>query len=482
MHKLHLNFRILLLFIPLLFLGSCNDWLDLEPQNALVVEEFWQKREDVEAVLAAMYDNFRANAEESFLYGELRADMLNFEDLAIEYSSYYRISKSDITSSNGKANWSGYYSAINLANTILQFAPEVQSRDEQLTAETLAGYEAEALFIRSLNYFFLVRTWKDVPYVTEATSSDTIEIFLPKSDEYTVLSQVIKDLELAEEKAFDSYYNNRPELFRGRANRYAIQALLADIHLWMGHYQQCIDYCNKVINEGIYQLQPGEPWLWFEMYNPGNCMESIFEIQFDDKLPGQENSMHRQLFGLIEPAEKTSDLFSPDDLRQCGNYGIMWKYQGVDYESMIPRSTSERDANFIYYRYADLLMMKAEALGELGLFDDGTGLINLVAERAGMLGVLSPGTLESYRSLVLDERAREFAAEGKRWYDILRFAKRNQFEDKSLIMDILLEGVDIKELPSRKAQVLDTMGYYLPIPERDLLYNPNLIQNPFYDK
>ena len=191
--------------------------------------------------------------------------------------------------------------------------------------------------------------------------------------------------------------------------------------------------------------------------------------------------MYKDLLKQMRPAALVSEIFERTDTRLCGAKNILWRYNGASYDGLA-RTSNERDANFSYYRDADLLLMKAEALGELGRFTEGTSLINEVIQRAGLVSIITPANIESYRTVLLEERAREFAAEGKRWFDLLRFAKRNGFADKQLIMDVLLEGADILELPTLRARVLDTMGYYLPIMENDLLYNPNLVQNPYYDK
>ena len=84
--------------------------------------------------------------------------------------------------------------------------------------------------------------------------------------------------------------------------------------------------------------------------------------------------------------------------------------------------------------------------------------------------------------MLRDERGREFLFEGRRWFDMLRAAKRNQFENKQLIIDMILSGADIKQQAILRTRVYDTLSYYLPIQERELIYNQNLVQNPFYDR
>ncbi|HPR62524.1 MAG TPA: RagB/SusD family nutrient uptake outer membrane protein, partial [Prolixibacteraceae bacterium] len=160
---------------------SCNQWLDLEPENKLVKQEFWQKKEDVAAVMAAMYDAYRDNVVALWMWGEIRADMV--EITGSSYGGYQSIAQSDILSTNGSVSWSKFYNAINLSNTILEFSGQVLELDETFDTKTQKSYEAEALFIRSKCYFDLIRIWKEVPLVLNASSTDTVSFSIEKSSE-----------------------------------------------------------------------------------------------------------------------------------------------------------------------------------------------------------------------------------------------------------------------------------------------------------
>src|SRR5690606_33595648 len=120
----------------------------------------------------------------------------------------------------------------------------------------------------------------------------------------------------------------------------------------------------------------------------------------------------------------------------------------------------------------DVLLMKAEAAIELEQFDVANNLIGETLLRAGM------PYEESYdkvllRQALLNERGREFLLEGKRWFDLLRAAKRNNFQNKQIIIDMILSGADVKQQAILKTKVFDTLSYYLPIAERELIYNQN---------
>ncbi len=476
-----LRFTILLAIITL---SSCSDWLSIAPENDLIKEKFWTKKADVDGALAATYDAFRSASLKSLILGEVRADMARFS--ATNFGDYTRIGSSDISPTNGAVRWGEYYSAINLANTLMFYSKDVLAKDDAFTQRMKNGVDAEALFIRSVSLFYLVRIWKEVPLVIEPSISDTSNLFIGKSSEKEVMGQIIKDLLRAKNLAYTTEFYGT-DAFYGRANKYAIMSLLADVYLWDEQYQNCINYCDSVMNSGLYSLEPLPTW--FRIYNPGNSpVESIFEIQFNDNLDSQENPIYYNLVPVtggpqISLTQNVSALFiDREDVRLSGGRGPIWKYIGKDNLSTVSRSGNERDANWILYRYADILLMKAEAATELNLLTEANALVRQTVERAGLAHV-DVADQDIMREVVLDERAKEFIIEGKRWFDLLRAAKRNNFANKNLLIQMILSGAEnIQQRAILATKVNDTMSYYLPIPQRDLDYNQNLFQNPYYDR
>lgn len=472
------------LFAALFLFGStgCNDWIDIEPENELIKQEFWKTSDDVYAVMAGTYDALRETTQKSFLLGEVRADYIS---VGGTFGSYASIGANDIGETNGEARWDSYYRTINLANTVMFYAPIMQDLDQTLTDEVLDAITAEMLFVRSLSYFYLIRLWKDVPLVLEPTISDTVEFYIPKSTERVVIGQIISDLKKASGMAYTTEFIGDRASYKGRANKYAIQTLLADVLLWNEDYEECVIYCDSVINTGLFSLEPNTEW--FRLYYPGNSYyESIFEIQYDDDLEGQENPIFDN--GLLSNLSADLDKMPWDnegtDLRLCEGRGPLWKYMGTDETGLgsRQRTGSERDANFIYYRYAEVLLMKAEALAESGNTADANYYVEQVAIRAGE-SFIPRFTLSGFRGLLLAERGLEFSGEGKRWFDVLRFAKKEGFKDTKIVKDILLSKAgDAKEIAIMRTKVIDTMSYYLPIHYDELQVNKELIQNPFYDR
>jgi hypothetical protein len=468
---------------------SCNDWLTVSPENNLIKEKFWTKTADVDGALAATYNALRSASLKSLILGELRADMVKFPGSS--FTDYAKIAASDISPTNGVVSWKEYYSAINLANTLMFYDKEVFKKDKTLTQKMLNGIDAEALFIRAYSYFYLVRLWKDVPLVLEPSISDTSNLYIGKSTEDEVIKQIITDLLTAKDLAYTDEFRGT-DYFYGRANKYSIMALLADVYLWNEQYDKCIEYCDLVTNSGFYGLEPNETW--FNVYYPGNSQtESILELQYNDQLDNQNNPIYNDLIPVMGKPQvelnkqNVSLILDKEDDRNFETEGAIWKYAGKDALGSIPRSSTERDANWIIYRYAEIILMKAEALIELNRFEEANLLIRETLIRAGM------PYEETYdkvllRKALLDERGREFLLEGRRWFDLLRAAKRREvpggptFVNKQIIINMILSGADIKQQAILKTKVYDTMSYYLPIAEHEITYNQKLLQNPYYDR
>jgi hypothetical protein len=485
MKRIHIKNAVKTAILVVIFsFTSCSDWLTVAPETELIKDKFWKRTEDVNSALGAAYNALRSASLESLIWGELRADLVVIA--GPNFSDYAQIAGSDISPSNKAITWKKYYEAINLANTLMYFDDEVAALDETFTPEMQAAIESEALYIRSMAYFYLVRVWKDVPLVIQASISDTSELYVAKSTEYEILDQVIQDLLLARKTAYKLQFQGTG-YFYGRANYYSMTALLADVYLWNEQYQKSIDACDEIINSGLFSLEPAETW--FNLYYPGNSMfEGICEIQYDDNLESQENSIYNDLLPLDGRGpqgnvdqQNVNLIMDKEDLRRYNGRGAVWKYVGKDQLGLLLRSFSERDANWIFHRYAEILLIKAEACIEVDRFKEANDLISETMLRAGAPFVEQTDK-DLLRELLLDERGREFLFEGRRWFDMLRAAKRNNFENKQLIIDMILSGADIKQQAILRTRVYDTLSYYLPVPERELIFNQNLVQNPFYDR
>ncbi len=488
--------RIILLLVGLGFQVSCSDYLELIPPSGLVREEFWTSKEDVEAVMMGAYQTFATLNKSLFTYGEARGDMV-----AAGYnlgSNEKNLMESNIFPDNKLCNWSVFYKVINYCNEVLKNAPEVQKTDNTFTDFQLKGLMSEAIWLRSLNYFYLVRLFKDVPLFLNPSENDAVDFYLPLTKGEEVLQVVLNDLNEYRPFATDGY--KTMEEVKGRATKAAFDALLADIALWTFDYTACIEYCKRLTEESSDEitkksidLLPGPHW--FELFYPGNSLESIFEIQFDSK-NNQSNSLYYityPFFNYYFPSKQAIELFSRKTaleitrgedasiyLLSTDNYFI-WKFIGKASDGKSMRSSSDRyNCNWIIYRLADVYLMQAEALSQLERFTEAAEILNMIRNRANIVPLELANSATVFEDAILDERARELAFEGKRWFDLLRMGRRNNYARKDKLVEMIIKNVPSTQKRILGSKLTNPLGWYLPIYKGEIERNKNLVQNPYY--
>jgi hypothetical protein len=163
------------------------------------------------------------------------------------------------------------------------------------------------------------------------------------------------------------------------------------------------------------------------------------------------------------------------------NY-IIWKYVGRSPDGKTTRSGSDqRSCNWVVYRLADVLLMKAEALSQLERFSEALEIINQIRDRAGVPELNIPNSAVAFEDAILEERALELAFEGKRWFDLLRMGRRNDFARKSKLIEIIVSNVPSTQKRILATKLTNPLGWYLPVYESELERNKALIQNPYYN-
>jgi starch-binding outer membrane protein, SusD/RagB family len=477
----------------LLLAGSaCDSWLYLEPEDAIVKQEFWKTKEQVESAVIGAYSSFLGGAgislgEQMFLWGELRADMVVPTPQAAPYE--IEVANANILDTNPLVNWRAFYRTINYCNTVLQFAPQARQVDQTFQENKLNNYLGEVRTLRSLLYFYLVRSFGEAPLKLEATVSDDQELQIPKSSEETILKQIRRDLVLAEREAPVSHGSAAAD--KGRVTKYTVNALQADVYLWSELYDSAVIACDKIIQSNKFGLRPGASW-HRNLFVAGNSNESIFELQY--------GTQRHPFFTLLSPVQRFAaapavleELYTMDpvnplnrDVRADGGSlrsdGSIWKYLGADFDTR--RDNVAPYPNWILYRYADILLLKAEALNQLGRGEEALAIVKQIRDRANALEATEK-TLEAddtgaIADYILEERARELAYEGKRWYDVLRNARRDNYARESILLEMVAKSAPVARQQTIVNKYRDHRSHYFPIYTFELQTNKNLVQNPFY--
>ena len=403
---------------------SCNDFLELEPLNDIVLENFWTDKSDVESVLLGAYSALETSdcLLRMVIWGEMRSDNMTESNSSPE--AIQQICRENLLITNDYCKYNKFYDVINRANTVLHFAPIVADKDPNYLWIELKANEAEAVALRCLCYWYLIRAFHDVPYVTEPSIDDEggyKKFYVPQSDFDTILTQIIADLESVKDDAMKKYPSDLENT--ARITQSAICAMLADMYLWRGQegdYDKCISVCQEITTQKKKEFEDlkikkgkdntikeynGYPLIsnipnneilgnaYNEIFGTGNSFELLFELPYDDKVSnGLESSYYQsssnaenQSTGNVKALDKIGSVRGEDNsvfvqmhdtryhqsvVERGTSYGIC-KYayssvsitgtsSGVDLSESTMRNSSSQP-NWIIYRYSEVLLFEAEA-------------------------------------------------------------------------------------------------------------------------
>ncbi len=460
--------QFLYMSILTIFLVSCGeDFTNLSPISERNDQNFYRNATDYTVAINGAYDALQSNGtygRNYILLNEMRSDNVandaGASGLSITLEQIDRFS--ELTDNDYvQSTWAASYEGIARTNAILARIDEAD-----FSQELKDQFKGQALFIRSLLYYNLAVLFGNVPLqLDEITSPEGIEVNQVAASE--IYAQIAEDLKLAEELLPPA---GAAGYVDGRATSGAAAALLGKVYLTAGQPGLAADALRRVIDSGKYQLVEEYGNLW-GVENENNA-ESIFQIQFKSGGQGEGSgfieffatplSISGGVGGGNTPVSVTDDLlaaFSPEGERYEAsiNYDeeldVFYAAKYIGEQAI----AFDGDNNWVVLRYADVLLMLAEALG------DGTeayGLINQVRERSGLdpISASTPGTFEEK---LLHDRRVEFAFENHRWQDLLRFGKAKEAMSEQL-------GIPESEV---------TLLYPIPLDEISVARG-GLVQNP----
>ena len=291
--------------------SSCSDFLEVEPQNLITIDQFWNEENDVESVLLGCYSEMASYniLSRMMIWGEFRSEnIVAYSSTIDKDKNLEKLLDENLTANNGYTEWASFYNVINRCNTVIDHAPAVHANDPSYTQSELNAHIAEAVALRSLCYFYLIRTFRDVPYNNETYYDDGQTLDIAASPFETVLDSLIFALESVAPNAIETYpktvglgyYNT------GRITKWAIYSMLSEMYLWKEDYLNCIHYADLVIahkreeakkeDETVdYSYMYNYPLIWCgysgnsnlygaafnSLFINGNSQESIFELNYE---------------------------------------------------------------------------------------------------------------------------------------------------------------------------------------------------------
>ncbi|MEO9850787.1 MAG: RagB/SusD family nutrient uptake outer membrane protein [Reichenbachiella sp.] len=479
---------------------SC-DFLEDEPESLINSATFYKTESDAVAATNAIYEYLTVGTEGIFeegFGGIFFNDYWVFKDIlsdncdeTIASAEYQSLSEFKFNADNIRIQlyWQDLYKTIQAANIAVDRIALIDMAE--LKRDHLIS---EARFIRAMMYFEGVRLFGEVPLILQELQN-LEEAVVERSSTTSVYEAIVEDLKFAESHLSDSY-----RVGLGRPTPLACTALLAKVYLEMGEYQLSSDQAKEVIDSNSF-------FLWddfadiFKLAN-ANSGEIIFAVNYSGTLSQgfKPNQYHVRLLppGLDKDGEgpenawgwevPTTDLyesFNPLDQRRQTTFITSFTYSDGTVENFDPHISkfwdrqleprgNNTDADVIYLRYADILLIYAEALNELNTGPNALAYdaVNQVRKRARFNGTIEQPILpdlagldyQQFKDAILNERRWEFVMEGQRYHDLVRHKK---------LVD--------KVIGSGKEKATPTVDHeLLPIPQRERNLNKNLTQNDGY--
>jgi len=449
------NRNIFILYIVVTtFITSCSDVLNVEPTSVITVNSFWQDEASVNGALAGSYVYLRnITRKDLYIYGEARSEMVGLGIVGEGgWSKYY---DNTLSADDAGPSWKNFYTLINSANLLIKYVPDIDFTSEANKNNILA----QAYSMRAFAYFTMTKIWGDLVIHTDPIETADAEVTQKeRSSQAEVFSLIKADLDMALQ-LFPT--NDFPE-GRNIWSKPAANALKGDVYLWTGKrqgggksdFEVALNAFNEVENSGQVRLLADYAQI-HDFNNKGND-EIIMSSRYDEfespenfyqemhiigtAIPQNIDQATRDAIGklgsgsnnIIVITKLVRDQFVLDDTRRnatffeindtLGNYitTISQKCMGME-----NASTRKFLSDIVLYRYADILLMRAEVNNALG--NDPTADINKVRRRAYRDNysdhIFINGTQAENDDAILKERLLELALEGKRWWDLVRFDK-----------------------------------------------------------
>lgn len=494
--------QLSLLVVFILCVTSCSKYLDEVPLDSINTSNFFKTPDDAINAINAAYQPMQRPK----LYN-LRmwtSDIMAGNSVVGAgggTDGIETVEEANFTTDPGNPGvldlWRGPWPGILSCNLVLQNVPAIKM-DETLRNRILG----EAKFLRANYYFILVRYFGDIPLITTPQSPKDSNYYPSRVDKKLVYDLIIKDLKDAIDLLPKRETYTGSDV--GRASKGSAVGLLAKVYLTLGQYADVIPLCQQVTQLG-YTLDAN----YSDNFDPAhkNGPESLFEVQyngqtnygfFDDlnqaswtsTFMGPRNTTFvGGAYGWNQPTQEFVDSYEPGDKRKdqtilyqggpdfYGNvYSSTYSTTGYNVRKfLVPTSKSPQyntsNEDFPVLRYADVLLMEAEALNATGKTTeaqlpslDPNATLNKVRARAGLPDITGLNQAD-LKKKILHERRMELSFEGDRWFDLVR-VDNGQY------------GLNF--LHSIGKTNATTKNLLLPIPQVEIDANPNLKQNAGY--
>ncbi len=449
------------IYIILLVMGmstSCKKFLYVKPVDKLSGNNFWQDESDAEDAINGAYRRLLDHISFSTLYndGDFRAGGWNwFNKLNLRTLAQNKMLSPDLNAQDNTADprtsWTGLYRVIATANLCIDRIPGID--DPDFSEKDKKRLVAEARFIRAFTYFFMVRLYGDIPLQWDPYDQTKKS----RMDMKKIMDTCIQDLSKSKNDLPLSYAD--PTNRAVRATKGADLTLMANMYMWKAGFQtseaekkkswqQAADLAEQVMGLGVYKLLPYSSLKDMQEIFKGRSKEGIFELSFNANYGVSSHNLIAQ-WTLHEPyihsdpnlyggdgSEITPKKSMLDKLYPSGTPDKRFQFWFDDpystanpqsamflkFSSVANKTSRDYDANYIFFRYAGLILTRSEALAHLNKTGTSIALLDSIRHRAG-LSDYNGGGGQSLLDAIFNERRRELMGEGWLWYDLVRTRK-----------------------------------------------------------
>ena len=513
-----MNKNIIAIICSIFIMVGCNDFLNRQPLSDMSPGTFFKSKSDMRIWNAGIYNSLQLTLHQRHIdWGDLRSD--NYHTTGYESAKVYMNS---MESTMGETSWKDLYSTINLCNIAIHRYPDIP----QALESEINPYMGQAYGIRALMYFYGIRVWGRMPLMEVPWDGDLNDIIVPRSPIEDIKNRILMDIDLALDAlgsdVSDRYYFNRATAY----------ALKTDVHMWFKEYEEALQASNYFMGNSNFTLVTNASD-WKNMFTkPESSKETIFNLAWSFDADGAHGWAARVGASNTNNGYKMSkDIYEEfiDRLRSGnGADGRLWNsvdtvkmfYSGqrlpltyanwsgstggiekcIKYSYIDPNrefdavngvyksywgvlSSGNAELQMPVYRFADILLLRAEALNRTGNATEALSIVNQIRNRVGYTAdaalEVNMSDVVEVEKLILGERQLEFIAEGKRWFDLIRTG-------------YLLEVMDPVIRERQEAAGVTVTGFteaeegkkYLPIYYREFESNTALKgdQNPPYSE
>jgi hypothetical protein len=481
---------------------GCEKQLDQQPISQVSTATFFTNTTDFTQAINGIYSDLRTYPDRQINLSETRSDNIyGVSDGGVrDWDPVNNFAKTLSNNPYISEAWNTNFNGIFRANVVLE---QLTTNGSVITDATIrARFQAEARYLRALYYFDLVRYFGKLPLIDRSVTAAEA-LLIPRSPVADIYKLIISDLQYAG--------NNLPATYattdKGRATKFAAKSLLALVYmtrsgptysiegpgLGLDEWSLALPLLNEVINSGQYSFLPSYGNIF--SYTNENNAEVIFDVEYATGLTPVVgatfpwllvpdlyfNSLGKTNQGGLFIRPVSNNLLSSygtTDTRKTASVKTGYTYNGTSENrsffikyldiTKVPTNRIDWPINFIVMRYTDVLMLKAECIlhGATGTQANVDAIVNQVRARAGLAPV-SNVTLAQ----LMEERRKEFAAEGTRWHDLVR---------SGLVTTVMPAWIAADDA-QKQIQPFQTNFVIYPIPQSEIDAAPGLYtQNTGY--